>query len=82
MDATLEVSGHVRYTGKAQKPVWQTLRMFLPLLTALQKVLHAAGFECISPHNSFFEISEQSPASAPTVYNFSLIHLEILYWFF
>lgn len=29
-------------------------RIFFPLLTALQRDLHAAGFECISPQNSFF----------------------------
>lgn len=62
MDATLEVSGHVKDIGEAQQHAWETLRIFLPLLTALQKVLHAAGFGCVNPQNSFLEISEQSPS--------------------
>lgn len=33
---------------------------------------YTAGFECISPQNSFLEISEQSPSSAPPVCNFYL----------
>lgn len=52
MDATLEVSGHVKYIGEAQQPAWETLRIFLPLLTALQKVLHTAVFGCVNPQNS------------------------------